>query len=140
MLGRWLRAMMVMLALVAPAAAQESTAPPDWQAVISAQIEALRVHDSAAALSMAAASFRGMFDDPDLFYRAVVGWGYEPVIESRSHAFGESQMVGDDIVLQSVRVMGIDQRVYELVYRLALEPEGWRVSGVQLTKTGAMGV
>jgi hypothetical protein len=44
------------------------------------------------------------------------------------------------MALQDVKLLGTDQSVYEAIYQMVKEPEGWRVAGVQLLKTPAIGV
>jgi hypothetical protein len=107
--------------------------------VITGQVEAFRRHDAAGALSFAGASFKQEFADPALFEQAIREWGYAPLMESRSHSFGAYQQVSDIVVLQAVKFTGPDSVLYDAIYQLNREPEGWRVGGVQLVKTAAMG-
>tara|TARA_R110002124_G_scaffold36451_16_gene117502 strand:- start:4944 stop:5360 length:417 start_codon:yes stop_codon:yes gene_type:complete len=131
---RIILALTLVLALLAPAAAQDETAP--WQATVTGQIEAFRARDSAAALALAGAGFRAQFDGkPDAFYAAVLATGYEPVVQSRSHSFGDFAMVSATVVAQVVLLVGPDQGLYEALYQLENEPDaGWRVLGVMLRK------
>ncbi|RYE08502.1 MAG: DUF4864 domain-containing protein [Hyphomicrobiales bacterium] len=126
------------LMLIAPVKAQEAPAP--WQDVITGQVEAFRLHDSPAALSFAGASFKENFADPEQFYLAIANWGYAPILESRSHSFGSYQLVEAGVVLQRVTFTGKDQALYEAIYQLNLEADGWRVGGVQLIRTPGVGV
>ncbi len=125
--------------LIVPAAAQEA-APADWQTVITGQIEAFREHDSAAALSFAGASFKQGFGDPEAFYRAIEGMGYAPLMTSRAHSFGVYELVAPNVVMQAVSFTGDDQALYEAIYQLNLETDGWRVAGVQMVKKPGIGV
>ena len=43
-------------------------------------------------------------------------------------------------VLQDVKFVGNDQSLYEAIYQLDKEAEGWRVHDVQLMKTPGVGV
>jgi len=131
---RIILALTLILALLAPAAAQDDTAP--WQATVTSQIEAFRAQDGAAALALAGAGFRDQFDgQPDAFYAAVLATGYEPVVQSRSHSFGDFAMVSATVVAQVVLLVGPDQGLYEALYQLENEPDaGWRVLGVMLRK------
>ena len=61
-------------------------------------------------------------------------------MDSRSHSFGTFQKLGDKAVVQEVKFVGNDQKLYEAFYQLAEEPDGWRVQGVQLIKQNAIGV
>ena len=135
----WLGVLRGFLLLVAPSQAQDDIMAAEWQAVITGQVEAFRVHDAPAALSFAATSFRQNFPDPAAFEQAIRDWGYGAIMDSRTHSFGPYQRVNEGIVLQAVRFTGPDQVLYEAIYQLNKEPEGWRVGGVQLMKTAGMG-
>ncbi|MBL8596111.1 MAG: DUF4864 domain-containing protein [Devosia sp.] len=135
----WLGLLLSLLLLAAPARAQDSALAAEWQAVITGQVEAFRVHDAPAALSFAASSFKQNFPDPAAFEQAIRDWGYEAIMDSRTHSFGAYQQVNETVVLQAVRFTGPDQVLYEAIYQLTREPDGWRVGGVQLMKTAGMG-
>jgi len=128
--------------LAAPAGADEATTPSaiEWQAVIAGQILAFRTHDAPGALNFAAASFHEAYSDPNAFFVAIISAGYTPIMESSSQTFGPFKLLAPDQVLQDVKIMGNDQVIYEAIYALAKEPEGWRVSGVKLMKTSAVAV
>ena len=112
----------------------------EWQAVIAGQIQAFRNHDAPGALSFAGDVFHKTYTDPKAFFVAIISSGYSPIMESRSQTFGEYQLLGTDKVLQEVKLTGNDQTIYEAIYQLAKEAGGWRVLGVQLTKTPGLGV
>ena len=132
--------LMVMMALVIPAQAQDDAAP--WQAVVSGQIAALHEQDAAAALAFASEGFRTQFaEQPEAFLVAVEASGYGPIIRSRSHSFGSFERVSDTVVAQVVKFVGPDQSLYEALYQLGEEPgEGWRVLGVALRKAPGIGI
>ena len=48
--------------------------------------------------------------------------------------------IGEGMVLQTVRLAGADQSLYEAIYQLGEEPSGWRVLGVRLVKLPAISV
>lgn len=139
-----------LLATLAPmlvpalAAAQDAVPPAageaPWQEVITSQIEAFRSGDAPAAFSYAGASFQRTFPSAVAFLEAIVAWGYTPILESRSHAFGTYQRAGATEVLQVVTLVGPDQQLYEAIYDLALETPGWRVQGVVLSGPRGMGI
>ncbi|WP_160300084.1 DUF4864 domain-containing protein [Devosia limi] len=117
------------------------TEEPPWQAVVTGQIEAFRSGDGAAALEFAGAGFRARYSDPALFYADILRSGYRPIVESRSHSFGEATQVSDTAVLQVVRFVGPDLGLYEALYQLADEPDaGWRVQGVMLRRDAGVGI
>ena len=130
---------MMLVALVAPVVAQ-GEAP--WQAVVTGQIEAFRAADGATALSFAGQGFRTQFEgQPEAFYAAIIASGYQAIVDSRSHSFGEFNTVSDTAVLQVVKFVGPDQGLYEALYQLADEPgEGWRVQGVALRREAGVGI
>ena len=111
-----------------------------WQDVISSQIQAFRDHDAPAALSFAGQGFQATFPSPESFFVTIMSSGYAPIMESRSHSFGSFQKVGDKSVAQLVKLLDKDQKFFEAVYLMTEEPAGWRVQGVQLAKTGAVGI
>jgi hypothetical protein len=133
-------ALMVLLPLLQPALAQTEPAP--WQATITGQVEAFRAGDGEAALTFAGEGFRTQFEgQPDAFYAAIMAAGYGAIAESRSHSFGEFNIVSDTAVVQVVNFVGRDQSLYSALYQLADEAdEGWRVQGVALRKEAGLGI
>lgn len=131
---------MMLAALVAPALSQDEAEP--WQTVITGQIEALRAGDGVAALGFAGQGFREQFAGQEAaFLNAIAASGYQSIIESRSHSFGEANAVSDTAVLQVVKFVGRDQSLYEALYQMANEPdEGWRVQGVALRREAGVGI
>lgn len=141
----WLAgALAALLLLGATAWAEEPVAPTataePWQSVITNQIEAFRAKDAPGAFQWAGAGFQVAFPSPEAFFAAIVGSGYAPIMESRSHSFGKFQKLGDKSVLQEVKLLGNDQGLYEAFYVLAEEANGWRVQGVQLAKQPGVGI
>lgn len=124
----------------AMAAAPAVVAVEPWQEVITSQIEAFRHKDAKDALKWAGAGFQAAFPTPEAFFVAIIGSGYAPIMESRSHSFGTFEKTGDKVVVQEVKFVGTDQSLYEAFYQLAEEPAGWRVQGVQLIKQNAIGI
>jgi hypothetical protein len=125
--------------LAAPAQEQSVVAAP-WQGAITGQIEAFRDADGAGALEFASSGFRVQFADPQMFYEAIRASGYEPIIDSRSHTFGEFEQVNETSVFQIVLFVGPDQGLYEAIYQMVEEPEGWRVEGVALRREQGVGI
>ena len=129
------------LSIAAFAAMPANAAPmsDEWQATITGQVEAFHAQDGAAALGFAGSGFKARFTDPASFLQAIRDWGYAAIMDSSSHNFGAYQVIDADHVLQLVTFTGPDQVIYRAVYQLVREPEGWRIAGVQMMKTGGMG-
>lgn len=131
---------MVVMAMVLalPLRAQE----PDlaWQGAITGQVEAFRAHNAPAAFDFAAQPFHTQFASAEAFFSAIVSSGYSPIMESKSHSFGAYQLIRPDLVQQFVTFVGTDQKLYQSIYELVLEPEGWRVTGVQLVQAPGVAV
>ncbi len=135
----WVAMAVMLVGLVAPVYAQDDT---PWQATITGQVEAFRAEDGAAALSFAGKGFRAQFEgQPEAFYAAIIASGYEAIVSSRSHSFGEFNKVDELTVMQVVNFVGRDQGLYSALYQLADEPgEGWRVQGVVLRREAGVGI
>lgn len=133
-------AFLVMIFAVTPLAAQDAAGPTPWQESISGQIQAFRDRDAKAALGYAGKNFQAAFPSPESFYVSIMGSGYAPIGLSLSHSFGSFQKVGETGVAQVVKFVGSKQELYEAVYLLTEEEEGWRVQGVQLSKTAAVSI
>jgi hypothetical protein len=121
-------------------AGAEGAAIEPWQSVITSQIEAFRAKDAPGAFQYAGAAFQNVFPSAEAFFSAIVGSGYAPIMESRSHSFGKFQKIGEGAVLQQVKLVGNDLSLYEAFYMLAEEANGWRVQGVQLAKQAGVGI
>lgn len=134
----WLAALVVAVALAAPAAAQPALAP--WQEVITKQIQAFRDRDAPAAFSYAGSAFQVTFQNAEVFFEAIMNSGYATIGDSTSHSFGEYRMFGERGVVQEVRIIGKDQDIYGALYQLTEEEAGWRVQGVQLLKRPGLAV
>jgi hypothetical protein len=124
-------------ALPAPnAAAPEPAEELGWQTVITHQIDAFREGDALVALSFAAVAFHKQFDaQPMAFMAMIYNSGYSPIFLSRSHSFGQWQKLGEGTAMQVVRLVGPKQEVYEAIYQMIEEADGWRVAGVMLSPT-----
>jgi hypothetical protein len=139
----WIASLFIALfALSSPAFAEDAAIPTatPWQDVITSQIQAFRDHDAPAALSYAGIGFQATFPTPEAFFIAIISSGYAPIMESRSHSFGEFRMVGDTSVAQQVKFVGTNQELYEAVYMLTEEEKGWRVQGVELLRQPGIGI
>lgn len=135
----WLAFLLIGLSMLT-LSAQAEDVPKPWQDVITSQIQAFRDHDAPAALSYAGRGFQATFPSPEAFFVSIISSGYAPIMESSSHSFGEFTMVGDTSVAQEVKLVGQDQKFYEALYLLTREETGWRVQGVRLVATDAVGI
>ena len=129
--------------MVAGITAQEAAPPAvsePWQAVITSQIEAFRAKDAPGAFRFASAYFQSNFSSAETFFVSIIGSGYAPIMESRSHSFGAFRRVDENVVVQEVKLVGTDQSLYEAFYQLGQEEAGWRVQGVQLVKQPGLGI
>ena len=120
--------------------AQQVPDPSAWQAVVTGQIEAFRKGDAAAALGFAASGFRKMFSNPAVFMVSIAQSGYAPIMTSVSHSFGSFTQLDPDSVMQVVTIVGPRQEIYQAIYSLGREADGWRVQGVTLMKEDAVSV
>lgn len=145
LLGGSTRSAMTLMALVfltIPASAVDVTAKPEaaWQTVITGQIEALRTGDSTTALGLAGADFHAQFKDPAEFVAAIEASGYDPVVRSISHSFGDFTKLDRTHVVQMVSIVGPDQLLYQALYQLEQEADGWRVEGVALKHVAGVAI
>jgi hypothetical protein len=125
----------------APSQQQQGQKGSEWQSVITRQIEAFRAADGASALSCAGEAFRTEFKDPSQFYEFIAKSPYAPIVESRSHSFGEFKMAEDEsTVLQIVNFTGSDQRAYKAMYEMTREASGWKVQGVSRLITDSVAI
>lgn len=136
---RILRCLCLLIALVAPAAAQ---VPADISAndratirtIIEGQMAAFRRDDGAAAFAFASPNIQTMFGTPENFL-AMVRQGYAPVYRPRSVAF-EDIIAGDvGQPVQLVRVVGPEGETVIAAYEMTRLPDGtWRINGCILLK------
>jgi Domain of unknown function (DUF4864) len=103
----------VFMVLAGTAMAHDDPAPDVWQAVITSQIEALRVGDAPTVLGLSDAHLRQSFSDPEQFVEGIRAWGYGPIVDSRAHSFGPFRMLSPGEVVQDVNFVGADQVLFE---------------------------
>jgi Domain of unknown function (DUF4864) len=138
-LCRVLVAGLVFLA-VTPVLAEDASPEAAWQKVITGQIEAFRHGDAPEAFAYAGAGFQQTFPNAVVFFEAIIASGYAPIMESKSHTFGPFERTGQDGVAQVVKFVGPHQELYEAVYMLVEEADGWRVQGVSLGQPQGIGI
>ena len=106
----------------------------DIRRVITAQIEAFRRQDGAAALTYAAPGIVEKFVDGPHFLE-MVRTAYPAVFNPRSFSFGELS-TGDGDIEQKVEFIGADGQAALGVYAMEHEADGnWRISGCALEKS-----
>src|SRR5262245_4210565 len=121
---------------VASAAADDSIAPADAQAiqrVIQGQMNAFRVDDWTAAFAYAAPSIRQKFQSPQIFSQMVTQ-AYQPVYRPKNVEFRELK-ASEFGPTQEVFVVGPDGIGYLAYYTMEKQPDGtWRISGCYLVR------
>lgn len=137
---RHLAALLAPLAVLAmPASA--AVAPADRAAiegVISAQIEAFRRDDAAAAYGFAAPNIHALFPTPEIFMRMVRS-GYAPVYRPQAVRFSET-VVENGAVVQRVLLRGPDGRAHLALYTMERQADGaWKIASVVLVTLPATG-
>lgn len=105
-----------------------------WQAVVGGQIAAFRSRDAEAAFGFAGSGFQERYPSADLFFVVIMGSGYAPIMESRSHRFGRFVKLSETEVVQEVQLLAPDQSIFTAAYQLRMEEAGWRVQGVALRR------
>ena len=128
----------LLLALACGTALAEDAVPPSSRAeirrVISAQIEAFRRRDGAAALAFAAPGIVQRFGDGPHFLE-MVRTAYPAVYAPRSFSFGEVSSDGG-VVEQKVEFVGSDGSAALGIYDMEHEADGsWRISGCMLEQS-----
>ncbi|MGV3651380.1 MAG: DUF4864 domain-containing protein [Devosia sp.] len=111
-----------------------------WQAVVGAQIAAFRDRDAEAAFGYAGAAFQQTYPSADLFFVVIMGSGYAPIMDSRSHSFGRFVKTSETEVVQEVQLVAPDRSIFTAAYQLKLEEAGWRVQGVALRREASLAI
>lgn len=120
-----------------PARAGESEVKAAQQ-VIQNQFDAFLADDAARAYSFAAPNIKRIFPTQQSFM-SMVESGYLPVRRPRSYAFGKSQEMSANSIVQQVLLVGPDGKNYEAVYTLQLQPDGsWLITGVSMRASNAL--
>ena len=131
-----LAALAVVLAFYGTACAE--VAPGDRAAirqVISAQIDAFKRDDGAAALAFAAPNIQAKFVDGAHFL-AMARTGYMAVVRPRSVTFGDLTPEDGGKLQQKVELVGPSGEAALALYDMEHEADGrWRIAGCTLTKS-----
>lgn len=113
-----------------PARADDSS---DIQSTISAQLQAFRVEDGAAAYSYAAPNIKTYFPSADIFM-SMVKQGYAPVYKSSSATFGALKPEGSGF-RQEVFLSDMDGQSWIASYTLERQADGsMKITGCQIRK------
>jgi len=132
MIARILAILLLALAAIGPAVAQEAPLSDADRAairdVIGRQVEAFRRDDGEAAFGLASPTIRQMFGTPEIFMD-MVRQGYQPVYRPRVFDFREIvELAGQPA--QTVHVVGPDGRPVTAIYPMTQLPDGsWRIDG-----------
>ena len=132
-----IRAALIVLSLTGSARAQDAASPADAaeiSRVITAQIEAFRRNDAAAAFAFATPGIQEKFGDSTHFVEAVKQ-AYPQVYRPRSFKF-TGMGSEDGLVTQRVEIVGPDGRLVTAIYDMAHEQDGsWRIAGCRLLES-----
>ena len=124
---------MLALGLAFPAHADEAADRAAIQSLITAQIEAFRADDGAAAYGFASPMIQSVFPSPEAFM-AMVKNGYPQVYRPRSVTFGMLVNSASGPI-QQVFVVGPDGVSYIAAYTLERQPDGtWKINGCTILK------
>lgn len=96
--------------------------------VIDAQLAAFVDDDYAGALDLASQDFRDSFDEES--FRTVIEDGFPIVTEATGHDADVCVRRGDEAQLL-VTVQGGGDEEAELVYRMVVEDDAWRINGAE---------
>lgn len=123
----------IMLLAAWPALAQQEPI----QSTITAQFEALRADDFAAAFSFASPTIQGIFGTPENF-GLMVQQGYPMVYRPEDVKMLELRDISGRLY-QRVFVRGGDGRGYMLDYQMVETKDGWKINGVDLISSPDLG-
>ena len=131
MMRRVLVGLSLLIALAAPAAAQDASDRAAIRSVIERQLEAFQRDDGEAAFGFASPMIRQMFGTSEIFMD-MVRQGYRPVYRPKSVEFGELvEFQGQPA--QKVHLVDPDGRPVLAIYVMTQLPDGsWRIDGCYL--------
>ncbi len=131
-----LRALLLALALFAPALAQPAVTAGDLaeiRAVISRQIEAFRRDDAESAFALVSPAVQQTYGTPARFLD-VMRTSYHPVYRPAAVVFLEPVMFGSDAV-QPVQLTDRSGGVWLAYYAMQRQKDGsWRAAGCHLVQ------
>ena len=114
-----------------------SASEDDIKQVIRSQIEAFQNDDLEGAFGYAHQNIQQIFKTAENFGR-MVERGYPMIYRPKSYAFEELREVAGGLY-QNLIIIDASGRSYIAEYHMEETGEGWRIRGVQLFKTQAIG-
>jgi Domain of unknown function (DUF4864) len=122
-----------------PAASAADDTLAAARAAITAQIEAFKRDDGAAAYGFAAPEIQQYFATPENFMGMVRG-GYQPVYRPRSYSFQPGAVASNGTITQALDIVGPDGGFWVAEYSLKTMPDGTiRITGCRLIKRDGVG-
>lgn len=121
----------VLVLVVSAHAAAGRDISKDIRSVISAQIEAFKRDDGAAAFSFASPDIQTKFRDPKAFM-SMVASAYPQVYRPDSVEFRELLKI-NDVIIQKVLLRGPKGKLVMALYEMVRIGEDWRINGCTLT-------
>ena len=128
-------AFLLLLALAAPAPAQEAR-NPGIERVITSQIEAFLADDFETAFTFAAPAIRRIFRTPENFGR-MVREGYPMVWRPARVEFLTLER-RDGLLVQRVLIEDAAGAYYVAEYIMVEGGDGWQINGVRIERAGEM--
>ena len=130
---RSFRPLIAALLLAVPAWAQDDTV----ESTIRSQIDAFLQDDFPTAFGFASPGIRAMFGTPERFGQMVTQ-GYPMVHRPADLRLLDSRSE-DSRLLQRVEITDGQGRLHLLDYEMLETPDGWRIDGVFLLRSDALG-
>lgn len=130
---RSLRPLIAALLLAVPAWAQDETV----ESTIRSQIDAFLQDDFPTAFGFASPGIRAMFGTPERFGQMVTQ-GY-PMVHRPADLRLLDSRTEDGRLLQRVEITDGQGRLHLLDYEMLETPDGWRIDGVFLLRSDALG-
>ena len=129
-------ALLLALTLLTPSAIAQNgaSANPDFQSIITQQLQAIAKDDAATAYTQAAPNVQRIFPSPEIFMGMVKG-GYAPIYRNKQYNFSESGQDEAGRPYQKVEILGADGVRYTAIYFMERQADGtWKISGVVMAK------
>ena len=122
--------------LIAALAPRAHAQADDIRSVISGQIEAFKADDFDSAFDFAHPTIQNIFRNPENFGR-MVREGY-PMVWRPAEVDYLPLREENGRVLQDLRVVDAEGRVFLLEYQMRETADGWRISGVRILEQSTL--